>query len=113
MKYLGMKSETGERLGDLSHIKQSIQDIFTTPVGSRVARREYGSLLFKLIDSPQNSALKLRIMSAAYTAILHWEPRIVIQKLTVNVSGKAQVYIDLEGVYIESQSSFQLSIPVR
>ncbi|MCP6182931.1 baseplate assembly protein, partial [Klebsiella pneumoniae] len=52
-RYLGMNRTTGERISDVDHISQSIGDILRTPVGSRVMRREYGSLLSQMIDQPQ------------------------------------------------------------
>ncbi|HCT5197170.1 TPA: hypothetical protein OTZ41_004252, partial [Raoultella ornithinolytica] len=45
-----------------------VHDILLTSQGSRLARREYGSLLSALIDQPQNPALRLQIMSAVYVA---------------------------------------------
>ncbi|ELI8163616.1 GPW/gp25 family protein, partial [Yersinia enterocolitica] len=75
-KYLGMNRNTGRAITDADHISQSIADILITPVGSRVMRRAYGSLLSELIDQPQNPALRLQIMAASYSAILRWEPRV-------------------------------------
>ncbi len=37
----GMSAETGKALEGLEHLKQSITDILTTPIGSRIMRREY------------------------------------------------------------------------
>ncbi|MGL4827152.1 MAG: GPW/gp25 family protein, partial [Vibrionaceae bacterium] len=47
-----MNRFTGYSISELQHIKQSIQDILTTPLGSRVMRRDYGSAIFELIDQP-------------------------------------------------------------
>jgi phage baseplate assembly protein W len=71
-----MNRNTGLGISDTEHISQSMRDILLTPVGSRVMRREYGSLLSALIDMPQNPALRLQIMVACYSAIQKWEPRI-------------------------------------
>lgn len=65
-RYICMNRETGRTLTEAEHIRQSASDILHTPVGSRVMSREYGSLLFTLIDMPQTEALRLRIMSACY-----------------------------------------------
>lgn len=40
----GMNSETGKTISGIEHLKQSIVDILTTPVGTRVMRRDYGSI---------------------------------------------------------------------
>lgn len=55
-RYLGMNRSDGLTVTDLEHISQSIGDILRTPVGSRVMRRDYGSLLASMIDQPQTPA---------------------------------------------------------
>lgn len=49
-----MNAQTGHTLNNLAHIQQSIRDILLTPVGTRIMRREYGSLISELIDQPGN-----------------------------------------------------------
>lgn len=72
----GTHATTGAALDELAHIRQSVRDILTTPVGSRVMRRSYGSLLPELIDQPMHGATRLRLYAATYMALLQWEPRI-------------------------------------
>jgi phage baseplate assembly protein W len=50
----GIDANTGKALSGLAHLRQSVTDILSTPIGSRVMRREYGSQLFRLIDAPLN-----------------------------------------------------------
>ena len=47
---IGMSAVTGKPLEGLDHLRQSIADILSTPIGTRVGRREYGSLLAELVD---------------------------------------------------------------
>lgn len=82
----GMNRTTGQTLDGLDHIRQSIADILTTPIGSRVMRREYGSLIPSLIDRPLNDALMLQVYSAAVMSIIRWEPRVVVQSIQRSVS---------------------------
>lgn len=77
VRYSGMNASSGHAITDNEHIAQSIGDILLTPIGSRVMRRAYGSQLFNLIDQPVDNAItKLRVMSAIYSALYLWEPRI-------------------------------------
>ncbi|ECS2763660.1 TPA: GPW/gp25 family protein, partial [Salmonella enterica subsp. enterica serovar Bovismorbificans] len=76
--YIGMSRNDGQVIADTDHLRQSVRDILLTPQGSRLARREYGSLLSALIDQPQNPALRLQIMSAVYVALNRWEPRLTL-----------------------------------
>lgn len=78
-----MNSTTGRTISDTAHILQSVRDILTTPLGSRVMRRDYGSELFPLIDQPQHTATRLRMMAATVHALTLWEPRIRITQVDI------------------------------
>lgn len=82
----GMNAHTGRRLDSLAHIQQSVNDILTTPIGSRLMRRDYGSLLPELIDQPLNGPTALRAYAATVVALMKWEPRIRVQQVTRQVS---------------------------
>lgn len=111
MKYLGMNQLTGKCITELEHIRQSVRDILVTPVGSRLARREYGSLLPELIDWPQNDAVKLQVMAASYTAISRWEPRIKLQRIQINTEMSGVMTVELSGVRTDgSPASLSISL---
>ncbi len=79
----GMHATTGTPLADIEHIRQSIGKILTTPIGSRVMRRQFGSLLPELIDAPINARTRLQCMAASATAIIRWESRVRPAKVTL------------------------------
>ncbi|MFW5408092.1 GPW/gp25 family protein [Pectobacterium brasiliense] len=110
-RYLGMSRDSGQTLGDLEHIRQSVRDILITPVGSRVMRRNYGSLLSALIDQPQNPAVKLQVMAACYMALLRWEPRITLTAINLTSTFDGKLAVDITGVLADS-NAVSLSIPV-
>ena len=60
----GMDRVTGAALSGRAHMRQSIMDILTTPIGSRVGQREYGSRLPELIDAPLNEQGRQAIYAA-------------------------------------------------
>ncbi|MBD2785941.1 GPW/gp25 family protein [Xenorhabdus sp. DI] len=113
MKFIGMDCHNGRTLSDSDHIRQSIADILMTPIGARVMRREYGSLLPNLIDQPQNPALRLKIMSACYMALLRWEPRIRLQTINYLRSDQGELSVEISGVNVQNNTQLFLSIPVR
>lgn len=82
----GMNNKTGRDLSGIEHIQQSVRDILGTPIGSRVMRREYGSLLPELLDQPLNDATLLRAYAASVMAIIRWEPRIRVQSIRRSLS---------------------------
>lgn len=112
-RYLGMNRATGLSLSDAEHISQSVRDILITPVGSRIMRREYGSLLSALIDQPDNAALRLQIMSACYMAILKWEPRIRLTAITFESTTAGDLFVDITGVRtVPGGAPLSLTIPL-
>lgn len=112
MTYQGMSAATGRRLEDLEHIKQSVRDILTTPIGSRVMRREYGSLLPELIDQPLNGATLMRAYAATVMALVRWEPRIRVTRVQFDMDGAGRLMIDLEGTRSDGARA-DLTVPLR
>ncbi|EHA5653604.1 TPA: GPW/gp25 family protein [Salmonella enterica subsp. enterica serovar Nyanza] len=95
--YIGMSRNDGQVIADTDHLRQSVRDILLTPQGSRIARREYGSLLSTLIDRPQNPALRLQIMSAVYVALSRWEPRLTLDPITISSNFDGSMVVELTG----------------
>ncbi len=111
----GMNNTTGRALGELAHIWQSVRNILTTPIGSRVMRREYGSLIPELIDQPMNPANRLRLMSASVSALVRWEPRIRIASVHFSVDTDGRAVLDIEGDRIDGprrEALGTLSVPL-
>ncbi|WP_027824296.1 GPW/gp25 family protein [Laribacter hongkongensis] len=78
MKWQGMHAATGRAVTDRDHVRQSVRDVLLTPVGSRIARRDYGSAVASMIDWPANAHLRMQLMAAAHMALTRHEPRIRI-----------------------------------
>lgn len=92
----GMNVFTGTRIDGLQHIEQSIAQILTTPIGSRVMRRDFGSLIPELIDQPLNDETQLMIYAATATAIHKWEPRFRMTRVQLylqGLSGAAELHL--------------------
>ena len=81
----GMNVNTGAYIEGVEHLKQSIQDILTTPIGSRVMHRNYGTDLYWLIER----LLITEIQIAVINALAAYEPKIKI--LQVELSTKNDV----------------------
>ena len=111
----GTNNQTGKELTGLAHLRQSVRDILTTPIGTRVMRRGYGSRLMELVDSPLTPATLTDIYAAANEALSRWEPRLRVERIKATpvsaipgsarvpsgrLPAKGQVRIDIEGVYL-------------
>jgi uncharacterized protein len=112
----GMSRDAGKGIDEVDHIRQSIRDILTTPVGSRVMRRSYGSLLPDLIDQPANPANRLRLMAATVMAIIQWEPRVSVSSVSITLSMDGTVTIDLDATRNGGQrrgNRLNISVPIQ
>ena len=96
----GTNANTGKWLGGLEHLRQSVTDILTTPLASRVMRREYGSRLFDLVDAPLNRSTILDLYAATAEALMTWEPRFKLLKVRIANSSGGTVELDLSGEYL-------------
>jgi len=79
----GMHAQTGTVLSGQAHLAQSVADIVSTPLGSRIMRRDYGSLLPELIDQPAHQRIQVRLFAAIALALMRWEPRISVQHIAL------------------------------
>lgn len=104
----GMDAQTGRVLSGIEHLKQSVQDILTTPIGSRVMRRDYGSRLFDLIDSPGNPATVADIVAESAQALKKWEKRIEVSRVLVTSVLPGAVTLTIEGKYKPNGESITL-----
>lgn len=113
----GMNRSTGSPLDTSSdaHLKQSIADILTTPVGSRLARRDYGSRLPELLDQPFGPATVLKLYAATASALSRWEPRIAIRRVSLSAGirpGVANITIQGTRTDRPAPSSTIITVPL-
>lgn len=104
----GMNAQTGAQISGRDHLRQSIQDILSTPIGSRVMRRDYGSRLPDLIDEPISSDLTIRIFAETAAALIKWEPRYRVSRVFVEEAKAGHLVIGLEGKDLENGEPLKL-----
>ena len=96
---------------DLEHFKQSVEDIFTTPMGSRCMNREYGSRLFELIDSPMN---RIDVYSAVAESLLKYEKnRFELKQVHCETTKDGVLDITIVGRYIPTQEQVKFNVEAR
>ena len=108
---MGMHAATGRSLTGLDHLRQSVADIITTPIGSRIRRRRYGSEVPELIDQPLNSATQLRIYAATAFALRRWEPRLQLASVQLTRDTDRAITLLLEGT--ANGQGITLAVPVK
>lgn len=113
----GMDAATGKPLSGEGHLRQSIRDILTTLVGTRVGVRDYGSLLPELLDQPMNPAGRLRLYAATAVALMRWEPRLRLTRVTLESGAEPGAYaLILDGIRTDTppaNARTRLAVPLR
>lgn len=90
-----MNRSTGRWLTPLEHLNQSIIVILSTPIGSRLMRRDFGSMLPYLVDRPVTMRFRTDLYYAVARALKRWEPRVRVKRVTMRLLSDAKVRVDL------------------
>lgn len=97
---IGLDRRTGQPITGLDHLRQSIEDILTTPIGSRRMRPEYGSKLRRYVDMPVNGGLKSAVQAEVARSLGRWEPRLKLERVRVIAVIGGQISLELTGQYL-------------
>lgn len=99
---LGMNRQSGTSLAGIEHLKQSVVDILTTPIGTRIMRLDYGSDLPRLVDRPTGPELLIDLYIAVAVlspgALDRWEPRLASERVRAVQVGPGQIELALSGL---------------
>lgn len=96
----GTDATTGKSLSGIDHLRQSLRDILTTPIGSRVMRRDYGSRLYQMVDAPMNRGGVMQLYAATVEAVRKWEPRFQVTAVRVASASPGSIELELTGNYL-------------
>ncbi len=107
-RYTGLSLQS-----EAEQIRQSIQDILTTPIGSRIMRRSYGSLLPQMIDTPFNEITRLQLFAATATALIQWEDRINLESISIELVDQGKFILNLSVTMVNNNQNESLSLPLN
>ncbi|HWT62360.1 MAG TPA: GPW/gp25 family protein [Ochrobactrum sp.] len=100
MSSSGVNRVDGRPLSNFEHVRQSIEVILTTAIGSRVMRREFGSEVLNLIDRPLTDRVILAVYSAVVMAIAQWEPRFAVTGCEISRADETgKLSLQIFGIY--------------
>ena len=105
----GMDAATGRPLDGIPHLRQSVRDVLTTRLGTRLGRRTYGSELLALTDRPLTGATLMDVYAATAAAVAQWEPRLDLASVRATSSTGGQLVLELVGTYVPSGDEVVLS----
>ena len=96
---IGIDRHTGAALSGVEHLRQSIADILTTPVGSQRMRPSYDCQVRRFVDMPINAGWKSAVQAEVAHALNLWEPRFKLQSVRVTAVLEGVITFELKGLY--------------
>lgn len=113
----GIDRMTGQPIEGRAYLRQRIVDVLTTPVNSRVMRRNYGARLLAMIDMAVNQANVLLLYGAVASALQTWVGGFKLTRVQLLRGEKAgQFTLALEGHETDQPTTpnpITISIPLR
>lgn len=101
--------ETGKTITEDEHIIQSMLDIALTAKGTRVMRRNYGTILVPKIDAPMNDEYRMMLMSSLMIAFAEFEPRVEVRFINVNIETAGKPSFMIEAVKKRSNEALNFT----
>lgn len=102
MPSFGINRYTGAALSDFEHVVQSVEVLFSTQIGWRVMRRQFGSPAPILLGRAMHANNVVRFFYLIYVALEMWEPRLRYVRVRPEGSpeelrlGHMRFFIDVE-----------------
>jgi len=107
---IGMDRRTGQPVAGVAHLRQSIEDILGTTVGSRRMRPEYGCQLRRYVDLPVNDGWKSAVQAEVARALGRWEPRLRLERVRVLAVVGGKIDLQLTGEYLGDSAVLEVSV---
>lgn len=94
-------------------IKEAIKIIATTAMGERVMLPDFGCGIYNYVFESPNATMLGLIEDSVRTAMIKWEPRIVVNNVSVSVEGseKNKLLIELNYTVRSTNNQYNLVYP--
>lgn len=96
--------QSGKRVEGLDQLKQSVATILSTPIGSRVMRRDFGSRIPDLLDKNITPNFLMQFRVAVIEALTKWEPRLRVTRVAADQASDGglpyRVIVGVDGLYV-------------
>ena len=100
-------------LSDEEDIQSSLEILLSTRQGERVMLHKYGCNLDEMVFEPMTTTFKTYIKDMIQTAILYYEPRIDVKKITLDDSRDAEgvILVIIEYIVRSTNSRYNFVYP--
>lgn len=108
----GMNRTTGKLIEGLEYLQQRLTDVLTTPIGTRVMRRDYGCRLFDLVDQTMNEGWLVQCYAAIAEAVddpINGLPDFRLERVAPKDLGDGGGAFELTGIYLPTAEQVSVS----
>ena len=100
-------------LSDEADIQSSLEILLSTRQGERIMLHKYGCNLDEMVFEPMTTTFKTYIKDMIQTAILYYEPRIDVKKITLDESRDTEgvILVIIEYVVRSTNSRYNFVYP--
>jgi phage baseplate assembly protein W len=100
-------------VADEADIQQSLHILLATAQGERVMREDFGCDLNRFMFEEMGGSLRSNLVASVKKALLHYEPRIKVEKVDVEASSETVGMLLIQVIYLvpASNSRFNLVYP--
>jgi len=110
----GLSSSNGRAIASDTddYVRRSVADVLTTPIGSRVMRRDYGSYLPLLVDQPMNAITRLKLYGATALALIRFHRRSRLKAVQLTTDGSsAALQLELVRTDLPRPRALSVALP--
>jgi phage baseplate assembly protein W len=96
-------------VSDADDIRSSLHILLSTTVGERRMQPRYGCNLERLLFEPADTTLRSYIADLIYTAILYFEPRILLDNVVLEpqpLEGRIDIHVDYTIASTNTRNNF-------
>ena len=112
----GMDPQTGEMVEGEVQLQCDLNAIFSTPIGSRVMRRDYGAALIQFVDAPINQYTISKIQSSIASTLMSYMTQFHLKEISVTLpdlqfrnATPDSISIVINGIYLGKTKTLKLN----
>ena len=102
---------------DNTSVREVMLNILLTRPGERLMRPEFGAGILNYIHHPNNETTRALIVDAAQRALSRWEPRVILEDISINCDPQRLSHVNLSIRYRlrhdGSRDSLDLALELR
>ena len=105
-------SRSVRMISDKEDIESSLEILLSTEIGERVMQPKYGCNMNRLVFEPVDTSLQAYMQDLIKTAILYFEPRIILKSVTLKTTQmEGRIDIDIDYVIAATNTRYNFVYP--